>query len=248
MDISAKPENQQPQPAAPQSEAAPGPSPPAPGEHPTTPFLPPEGREAFPTHFARLFFGAITLLVLYFSYLIIKPYLLDIFMALVLFFTAKPLFHVLTRLLFGKKALASALTCIILLLVILLPLFTLLSIIATQALEFSTNATRALQSGEFWQWVTVKVELLKNYLIQLNLPLPPEQIKLDQIVRTVVNNASAFIYTNAIGLIRGFTYFFFDLVLVLFIAFFMFLQGDDFINAVQKLSPLRAAHNEEIIR
>ena len=45
------------------------------------------------TRFARLFFGVITLLVLYYSYLIIKPYLLDIFMALVLFFTAKPLYH-----------------------------------------------------------------------------------------------------------------------------------------------------------
>ncbi len=55
--------------------------------------LPSEEASAFPTHFARLFFGVITLLVLYYSYLIIKPYLLDIFMALVLFFTARPLYQ-----------------------------------------------------------------------------------------------------------------------------------------------------------
>jgi predicted PurR-regulated permease PerM len=207
-----------------------------------------EGRDAFPTHFARLFFGVITLLVLYFSYLIIKPYLLDIFMALVLFFTAKPLFQVLTRAMFGRKALASALTCIILMLVIIIPLFALLSIIASQALEFSTMATKGLQSGAFWSWVSLKVDALKLYLIHLNIPLPPEQIKLDQIVRTVVTNASQFIYTNSVDLIKGFTVFLFDLILVLFVAFFMFLQGDDFINALKKLSPLSARHNEEIIR
>ena len=54
---------------------------------------PVEIQEGLHTRFARLFFGVITLLVLYYSYLIIKPYLLDIFMALVLFFTAKPLYH-----------------------------------------------------------------------------------------------------------------------------------------------------------
>ena len=53
----------------------------------------------FPTQFARLFFGVITLLVLYYSYAIIKPYLVDIFLALVVFFTAKPLHQALTRLL-----------------------------------------------------------------------------------------------------------------------------------------------------
>jgi predicted PurR-regulated permease PerM len=202
----------------------------------------------FPTRFAGLFFGVITLLVLYYSYLIIKPFLLDIFMALVLFFTAKPLFFALTRLLRGWKALASALTCLILLLIILVPLFSLMSIIATQALEFSSQVTKDMQTGHLWQWISTKIDAFKLYLVHLNLPLPPGEIKLDQIVRTVVTNASAFVYTNAIGLIKGFTYFFFDLLLVLFITFFMFLQGDAFIQAIKRLSPLESAHNDEILR
>jgi predicted PurR-regulated permease PerM len=222
---------------------------PSSGEFPCAPCPPPEtSREGFPTRFARLFFGVITLLVLYFSYLIIKPFLLDIFMALVLFFTFKPLYRALTRLLRGWKALASAITCLILLLIILVPLFSLMSIIATQALEFSSQVTKDMQTGQLWHWISVKIDAFKLYLIHLNLPLPPGEIKLDQIVRTVVTNASAFVYTNAIGLIKGFTYFFFDLLLVLFIAFFMFLQGDSFIEAIKQLSPLESAHNDEILR
>jgi predicted PurR-regulated permease PerM len=245
-----EPESPKESPAAaaePQTETA-APALEAPPAEPCAPCPPPVDKPGFPTHFARLFFGAITLLVLYFSYLIIKPYLLDIFMALVLFFTAKPLYHALTRLLRGWKVLASGLTCLILLLVILVPLFSLMSIIAAQALDFSSQVTKGMQSGQLWHWIAGKVDTLKLYLTHLNLPLPPGEINLQQIVQTAVTKASAFVYTNAIGLIRGFTVFFFDLLLVLFITFFMFLQGDGFIEAIKNLSPLDPAHNDEILR
>ncbi len=222
---------------------------PAPGPAEVCPPCPPAGEQAaFPTHFARLFFGVITILVLYFSYLIIKPYLIDIFMAMVLFFTAKPLYRALSRALFGMRTLASFLTCLILALVILIPLVSLVSIIANQALEFSGVVRQGLQSGHLWQLVTAKVNAIQAYLVHLNLPVPAEQIKLEQIVQTVLTKASEFVYTNAIGLLKGFTYFFLDLVLVLFIAFFMFIQGDDFIEEILQLSPLEAAHNQEILR
>jgi predicted PurR-regulated permease PerM len=239
-----EPESTKAQPAP--EASAPTPPPPVAAE--VCPPCPPPAQAAFPTHFARLFFGVITLLVLYFSYLIIKPYLIDIFLALVLFFTAKPLFLGLSRVLFGRRALASALTCLLLAVIILLPLLALLSIIANQALEFSSQVSQGLQSGALWQWVIAKTEVIKHYLTRLNLPLPPEQVQLEQIVQTVLTRASAFVYGNAIGLLKGFTYFFLDLVLVLFIAFFMFLQGDAFIDEIKKLSPLDASHNEEILR
>ena len=124
----------------PESKEAPQPQAPSPAAaEPCPPCAPapaPDEQATFPTHFARLFFGFITLLVLYYSYLIIKPYLLDIFLALVVFFTAKPLYEGLSRLFFGRKILASGVTCLILALVILIPLFALMSIIASQALEF----------------------------------------------------------------------------------------------------------------
>ncbi|MGC2432209.1 MAG: AI-2E family transporter [Desulfobaccales bacterium] len=235
------------EPGTPKTPAV-APSPQAPAAEACPPCPPPEEKSALPSHFARLFLGVITLLVLYFSYLIIKPYLIDIFMALVLFFTARPLFQALTRLLRGRRAPASALTCLILLLLILIPLFSLMSIIASQALEFSSQVTRGMQGGQLWVWIAAKTDALDAYLVHLNLPLPPGEIKLEQIVRTVVSSASSFIYYNAIGLIRGFTYFFLDLLLVLFIAFFMFLQGDVFIAELIKLSPLDASHNQTILR
>ena len=223
----------------PEAAAAGAPSPP--------PAQCPEPGAGFPTQFARLFFWVVTVLVLYYSYAIIKPYLVDLFLALVVFFTAKPLHQGLTRLLFGKRSLASALTCLILALIIVIPLITLVSIVARQALEFSGLLSQGLQSGTLGQWANAKMDLLQNYLTRLNLPLPPEQIKLEGMVQTILTSASKFIYTNAIGVLTGFTGFFLDLSLVLFVAFFLFLQGDDFIAEVKNLSPLSADDNEMIL-
>jgi len=217
-------------------------------EEPGPPCHPfPGPQVGFPTQFARLFFGVVTLLVLYYSYEIIKPYLVDIFLALVVFFTAKPLFEALTRVFFGKRSLASIITCLIFALVIIIPLITLVSIVASQALEFSSQISQGLQSGKLGQWVNTQVDLLKAYLVHLNLPLPSKEIKLEGLVQSVLSNASRFIYTNAIGLLSGFTNFFLDLSLILFVAFFLFLQGDDFIAEIKKLSPLAPADNEMIV-
>ena len=208
---------------------------------------PPEPESGFPTQFARLFFGVVTVLVLYYSYAIIKPYLVDLFLALVIFFTAKPLYKVINRVLFGQRTLASALTCLILALIIILPLVTLVSIVAKQALELSSQLGQGLQSGTLGQWLNQQMDSLQAFLTRLNLPLPPEQIKLEGMVRTVLANASKFIYTNAVGVLTGFTSLILDLALILFVAFFLFLQGDDFIAEVKSLSPLSVADNELIL-
>lgn len=223
-------------------------APPEQPAHVCPPCPPPGEWQAFPTQFARLFFGALTLLVLYYSYEIIKPYLIDIFLAFVLFITAKPLFRGLTRIFFGRKILASGVTCLILALFILIPLLTMVSIIANQALEFSGVIKEGLKSDQLWQWIDGKTNLITSYLKSLNLPVPPEQIKLENVIRTVLIKASEFIYSNAIGLLRGFTVFFMDMLLVLLVTFFMFLQGDDFIEEIKKLSPLDSAHNEAILQ
>jgi len=221
------------------------------GPPPESPPCPPsEGVSGptFPTQFARLFFAAITLLVLYYSYKIVKPYLIDIFLAFVLYITVRPLHRGLTKLFFGRKVLASGVACLILALFILIPLLTLVSIIANQALEFSATLKAGLKSDQLWQWIDAQTNLVTGYLKDLNLPLPPEQIKLESIVRTILARASEFIYHNAISLLKGFTFFFMDLLLILFVAFFMFLKGDDFIEELKKLSPLDATHNEEILQ
>lgn len=207
-----------------------------------------EGRDGFPSQFARLFFGVLILLVFYYTYEIIKPYLTDIFLALVLYFVARPLYQGLTVVLFGRRTLASLLTCVLLALIIVVPLLTLVGIVASQALEFSSQISHGLKDGTLMRWLEGKMALLKAYLDHLNLPFRAEELKMENFLRTILTGTSTFIYARAIDLLSGFTSFVINLVLILLVAFFLFLQGEDFIAEIKRLSPLSPADNEMILR
>jgi predicted PurR-regulated permease PerM len=208
---------------------------------------PPEKVIAFSSTYAKIFFAAITVLTLYFVYIIIKPYLVQIFLAFVLFLASKPLFRSLVWLFRGRRALPAFITCLVLGLLITLPLFALVNIIAKQALELYSSVSSGLKSEQFWQQISGKWEFLRGYAESLGLTLP-EQANLEQVLQTVLTHVSQFIYSNAIDLVRGFTSYFLNLLLILFIAFFMLLQGDDFIDQIKKLSPMNEAHNQEILQ
>lgn len=201
----------------------------------------------FPSHFARLFFAALTLLILYFAYLIVKPYLIEIFLALVLFFTSKSLYEGLSRLLFGRKGLASGLTCLLLAIFIILPILLLTGIIAGQALELYNTVNQGLQSGYLWRQISEELAFFKDYIARLNLPVHLDQFNLEQVVQSVLTRASQFVYTSSIGLAKGFASFIFSLLLILFVTFFLFLSGDTFIEEIKRLSPLDTTHNDEIL-
>ncbi|MGQ9920825.1 MAG: AI-2E family transporter [Desulfobacca sp.] len=211
------------------------------------PTVPPPGPDDFPSQFARYFFGVLTLIILYYSYLIIKPFLVEIFLGLVFFFVSKPLYNLVLRLCFGLRSLASALTCLLLALFIILPILTLASIIAGQALDIYNLINQGLHSGTLWPHLADKLAFVQEYARNLNLPLNLENLRLEQLIQTALVTASQFIYDNAIGLVKGFTTVILSLLLILFVTFFLFLEGDAFIQAIKELSPLEPVHNEEIL-
>ena len=219
----------------PSPSASPCPGPPAPG-----------GND-FPSQFARTFFGVLTLVILYYAYVITKPFLVEIFLGLVFFLISKPLYQLILRACFGYRTLSSAITCLLLALFIMLPILTLASIIAGQALDIYTLINRGLHSGTLWQDLTAKLAFVQEVARKLNLPVNLDNLRLEQLIQSALVSASQFIYENAIGLVKGFTNVIFSLLLILFVAFFCFLEGDDFIQAIKELSPLEAAHNEEIL-
>jgi predicted PurR-regulated permease PerM len=200
----------------------------------------------FPSRFARVFFGVLTLIILYYSYLIIKPYLVEIFLALVLFIISKPLYNIIFKL-FRRPGLSSAVTCLLLAVFIVVPIITLAGLIAGQALDIYNLISQGLHSGDLWQNLTEKLAFVQDYAQKLNFPINFNNLQLEQLIRSALVNASQFIYTNSIGLVKGFTSVIFSLLLILFLTFFHLLEGDAFIDEIKALSPLDPAHNQEIL-
>ncbi len=134
---------------------------------PCPPAVRPPMSDDFPSRFARYFFGVLTFIILYYSYLMIKPFLVEIFLALVLFIISKPLYNLILRLFHGRRSLSSAVTCLMLAIVIVIPLLTLASIIATQALDIYNQISQGLQSGNLWEALTAKMAFIEDYAKKL---------------------------------------------------------------------------------
>lgn len=213
---------------------------------PAPPVAPPPVTDDFPTRFARVFFGVLALIILYYSYLIIKPFLVEIFLSLVLFIISKPLYNLMFNL-FRRPGLSSAVTCLLLAFFIVVPILTLASLIASQALDIYNLISQGLHSGDLWQNLTEKLAFIQDYAKKLNIPLNLDKLQIEQLIRSALINASQFIYTNSIGLVKGFTSVIFSLLLILFITFFYFMEGDKFIDGIKALSPLDPTHNQEIL-
>ena len=147
---------------------------------------------------------------------------MEIFLALVLFMISKPLYSMILQLFRGRRGLASALTCLLLAFFIVVPILTLASIIAGQALDIYNLISEGLHSGDLWQNLTEKLAFVQDYAKQFNIPLNLDNLQIEQLIRSALVNASQFIYTNSIGLVKGFTSVIFSLLLILFITFFYF--------------------------
>jgi predicted PurR-regulated permease PerM len=214
---------------------------------PHPPAVRPAVTDDFPSRFARYFFAVLTLIILYFSYLMVKPFLVEIFLALVLFIISKPLYYFFLRLFRGRRGLSSAVTCILLAIVIVMPLLTLASIIAAQALDIYNQISKGLQNGNLWEALMAKLAAIEAYAKQWHVNLNLSYPQVEEFIRSTLINASQFIYTSAIGIVKGFTSLIFSLLLIFFVTFFCFIEGDDFIKTLKALSPLDPAHNEEIL-
>jgi len=90
---------------------------------------PKEGR------FATVFFILCFLVLGYFLYVVLQPFFSSLFLAVMLTVVFRPLFRELNRLVRGRSALASLITCLLILLLIVLPMFFLGAAITRQSLN-----------------------------------------------------------------------------------------------------------------
>ena len=73
----------------------------------------------------------------------------------------------------GRRGLSSVLTCLLLAIFIVVPLITLASIIAAQALDIYNLISQGLHSGDLWQNLTDKLAFIQDYAKQLKITHKP---------------------------------------------------------------------------
>ena len=195
----------------------------------------------------------VTLLVLllaslYLAFRIIKPFLNPILIAVILTPLVYPLFSLLNKRLRGRKGLASLLTCLIVVVVILGPL----ALLGIGLVNQGAQSVQALQdwatSGKLDELLNGEQLTRAKQAIGRMLPLlDPERLDLKGLLLSLSSKIGTLLLARGGALLSSTGSLLSSLVLMLFVLFFTVRDGDEILAGVRSLSPLRASQEERLL-
>ncbi|MEW5913841.1 MAG: AI-2E family transporter [Thermodesulfobacteriota bacterium] len=192
----------------------------------------------FATAASRWFFGIAILLVLYLSYQLVRPFLVPIFLAVVLAVMGGPLYAKMLWLVRGRRTLAAAITVVLFIVIIVLPLYFITGVIASQALDMYNSVSRELQGDSLQQSVQQGLGHLGPWLDRLQDALGMSKADVLQQAGELVRRVSSLLYSNLAGLLKGITNLVIDFVLMMIVTFYLLMDGHTAAERLLSLSPL----------
>jgi predicted PurR-regulated permease PerM len=201
--------------------------------------------ENSPTPFSNYVFMAFLIGVLYLFYLVIHPFLTDLFVATVIAMVFYPLYKKFLRLFKGWKILAALLTIIIIILAFLIPISLLSGVITGQSLELYQQISKGLQDGTIKKAIDLKLVYFNLFFDRWQINI--QTLRLEEYAGKFLTSFSEFIYTEMTALAKGVAGILFDVVIVLFISFFLLIDGEKFLHEIKVFSPLEVTHHDRII-
>ncbi len=204
--------------------------------------------QPFTTAISRWFFAVLIVFMLYTGYRLVEPYLVPIFLSVVLVVVAGPFYDLVKRLLGGREKLASAITTIVLLLVIALPLFFIIGMITAQALDLYNIVSEQLTSDTLQRTFDKGLGSVSPYLEKMQEVFGISRDEVLKQAGELVRQVSGLLYNNLTGLVKGFTNVIISSALVLFVTFYLFTDGSAMAAKILSLSPLPERTNRRIKR
>jgi predicted PurR-regulated permease PerM len=200
---------------------------------------------------AAVFFLACFLLVCFSMYLIFQSFFTIFVWACVLTVVFQPLYRWGLRVVGDRRMLASAVICVLILILFVLPV-TILGIMIGQqslALYHSIQASTAgmdtaaarlheLQSQPSVQWVSEQLQRLFGR----------QSTDLEQLIRGAVERISAFTVANAPSLIVSIGDLIYKFFMIFITMFFLFVDGPQALQLIRDSNPLPAEYESELLQ
>ncbi|HEY5768235.1 MAG TPA: AI-2E family transporter [Terrimicrobium sp.] len=195
--------------------------------------------EGFRTTFVLILVLAISALFV----AVVWPFLQALLVGAILAGLCHPIYRWMVRLLRGRESLASAVTLLILFLLIVGPLSALLGLVVKQALNVSEHAIPWVQerfgaagSFDIHQWLVARFPLIAD--------LVPSQGEIVNNLGTAAKTAGGFLVSWASAFTAGTAGFFLQLFVMIYAMFFFLKDGRSILQKIFYYMPLR--HEDEI--
>lgn len=196
-------------------------------------------------HLPNYFLILLLAVALYFAYIIFRPYIAAILLAAIFASLFFPVYKWLLDKLKGRAAIASFLTVLLFILVILIPLINFTVVLVNEAIAFYPTIEAKLSNGgaeNALSQLIMQAENFQNtYLAFLNTEFDFRQIIID-----LGNSFTQFIINNADNILNATTAFFTQLFFMLITMYFLFKDGKKFIDRLTYLTPLSTKYDRKL--
>ncbi|MBI2988557.1 MAG: AI-2E family transporter [Deltaproteobacteria bacterium] len=194
-----------------------------------------------------IFFFGLLLVIFYFSFLVISPFLKAITWAAILAIVVYPAYAWLLRLLKGRSTLAALIITILITLVVLVPAFRIVGFLSEEALELVKTARTLANGGEMELWKEKPwVRDLMNLWHAVSFELANFEIDLKKVLLQGAQLASGFLATQAREIAQDVFIFVVNFVLVLFTFFFFLRDGKEFCDKIRGILPMDPEHQTHL--
>jgi len=193
--------------------------------------------------FSRIFLILLLVLITGFFLAMIRAFLLTLLLAAILAGLSSPLYRRLLRVCRGRRSLASALTLLLLALLVLVPLALILGIVAAEAYQISQTAL---------PWIQERLEQPDLVLETLRgLPgaghLIPYREQVFEKAGELVGSLGSFLVESLQATTRGTVSFFFHLGILLYALFFFLIDGGPLLARILGYLPMAAADKQRMV-
>ncbi|MFH1218517.1 MAG: AI-2E family transporter [Candidatus Peregrinibacteria bacterium] len=185
----------------------------------------------------------------YFLVKILNPFLTVIFVGAVLVIAFYPVYRKLLKWFRGWSRLSSFVSCLLVVLVILVPLSLFVLLLATEAFDTYEIIQQKVNSGVFdkyLQWGD------GGFFYDLKQQIEPvvnlDSIDLKKNIIGIAQSLSSFLVSQTTNLVRGLSNILLSIVVMLFVMYYFFKDGDKLVEKVGRLSPLPSVYETELFK
>lgn len=199
-------------------------------------------------HLFAAFFFAVFAFLLYQLALFLAPFFTPLVWAAILALTFYPLTHGLTRLLGGRRSLASTLLVVAVLAVVVFPSIYLGSLIVTQTTAAYERVQQMARDGELGRVVEQLRASRPGLLIQRMADPLRDKVNIDPaaLIVTATNWVSQEIAGQAAQLARNILFTLVNFTLTLIALFFFFRDGERIADRIRDLLPMAPEHKDVV--
>ncbi len=193
--------------------------------------------------YRRNFLTALVLIITVAFFAMMRRFLVPILLAAIFSALLHPLYRRLLGLMRGRHNVASAVTLLIMVVVVVVPLLAFTGVLVSQAIQISNAAV---------PWIQQQTEVPDKVVAWLEkLPFAdhflPHKEEIFQRAAEIVRAVGSFIVSRLSSVTRGTVVFIFNVAVMLYAMFFFLTQGGKFLSGITRHLPLSDGERDRII-